>query len=317
MRHFTSAPDQAGLDRLLHLARASRLDSQAFRHLGHGKRIGLIFLNPSLRTRLSTEIAARNLGLEVIPFQVGSEGWAWEWKEGIAMNGQTVEHIRDAAPVLGAYFDLLAIRTFPGLQNKAEDYSESVLQSFIRYCGKPVISLESATLHPLQSLADMLTLEDAFPDQPPQKVVLTWAPHIKPTPQCVANSFAQWMGVWGKSQLVIAQPPGYELDPSFTGNARLSYNQKEALEGADVVYVKSWSALHPYGQLPGDHADWLLGPEDMALTRQARLMHCLPVRRNVEVTDAWLDSPGSLVTKQAANRVWAAQAVIQTMLENG
>jgi N-succinyl-L-ornithine transcarbamylase len=232
------------------------------------------------------------------------------------MNGTTVEHVKDAAPVMGQFFDLLAIRTFPSLKDRAEDYSENYINQFIRYAGIPVVSLESATLHPLQSLADIITMTEVMQAEriARPKVVLTWAPHIKALPQCVPNSFAQWVNAWGKADFVITHPEGYELDEQFTRGATITHRQDEALHNADFIYVKNWSTYEPYGQVLCTDNQWMLTPEKLAATRNAKVMHCLPVRRNIELSDAILDSPSSIVTQQAGNRVWSAQAVLSTLL---
>jgi N-succinyl-L-ornithine transcarbamylase len=292
--------------------------------LGADKRIGLLFLNPSLRTRLSTQVAASNLGMEAIVFNVDKEGWALEFEEGAIMSGNTVEHIKDAGPVLGSYFDILCIRTFPSLKNREDDYSELFISQFIKYCGVPVISLESATLHPLQSLTDVITIQEVRNQAPSSlnragvsskpKIVLNWAPHVKPLPQCVANSFAQWINAWGEADFVIAHPQDYELAEQFTNGATIKYDQDEALKGADFVYVKNWSTYRDYGKIYENDPEWMLTEEKLKLTNNAKVMHCLPVRRNVELSDEVLDSTNSIVTQQAANRVWAAQAVIATLL---
>ncbi|MBL7864131.1 MAG: acetylornithine carbamoyltransferase [Cyclobacteriaceae bacterium] len=314
MKNFTSVNDVSNLPALLDMAARYKKDPGMDRTLGQHKRIGLLFFNPSMRTRLSTQIAASNLGMEAIVFNVGQEGWALEFGEDTIMNGTTVEHIRDAAPVLGRYFDILGVRTFPSLKNKSEDYSEQAINQFIRYAGIPVISLESATLHPLQSLADLMTMQALLPAGHKPKVVLTWAPHVKPLPQCVANSFAQWVNAWGKAEFVIAHPKGLDLSKEFTNGAHMTTNQQEAMEGADFVYVKNWSSFQDYGVLGPNDASWMLTPEKMKTTNHGRVMHCLPVRRNVELSGKLLDGPSSLVTEQAANRVWAAQAVIAEIL---
>jgi len=290
------------------------------KQLGFQKRIGLLFLNPSLRTRLSTQVAAQNLGMEPIVFNVDKEGWALEFTEGAIMNGTTVEHIKDAAPILGNYFDMLCIRTFPGLVNQQEDYSEKIIHQFIQYAGVPIVSLESATLHPLQSLTDIITIKEsialnsALQNKRP-KVVLTWAPHIKSIPQCVSNSFSQWVNAWGEADFVITHPEGYDLDTQFTQGATITHYQEEALKDADFVYVKNWSSYEPYGQVLSKDENWMLTNQKLALTHDAKVMHCLPVRRNVELSDEILDGANSLVTKQASNRVWAAQAVLASILE--
>jgi N-succinyl-L-ornithine transcarbamylase len=289
------------------------------KNLGAHKRIGLLFFNPSLRTRLSTQVAAQNLGMEPILFNVDKEGWALEFSEGAIMNGNTVEHIKDAAPILGNYFDILCIRTFPGLQDQSADYSEKIINQFIKYAGIPVVSLESATLHPLQSLTDIITIQESmnlsgiFKTKKP-KVVLTWAPHIKPIPQCVANSFSEWVNAWGEADFVITHPEGYDLSTEYTNGASITHDQQAALKEADFVYVKNWSSYQDYGKVLCTDANWMLTPEKLAVSNDAKIMHCLPVRRNVELSDAILDSANSLVTKEASNRVWAAQAVLSEIL---
>lgn len=319
MQHFISAADVEDIPALVQKALAFKKDPFSQKQLGSGKRIGCLFLNPSMRTRLSTQIAAQNLGMDAIVFNIGSEGWALEFADDAIMNGNTVEHIKDAAPILGQYFDILAVRTFPSLNDRETDYAERYIQQFIRYCGIPVVSLESATLHPLQSLADIITMEETMltwtkPRKP--KVVLTWAPHIKPLPQCVSNSFAQWVNAWNKAEFIITHPKGYELDTRYTGSATITHNQQEAFSDADFVYVKNWSAYHDYGKILSNDPSWMPTPSSLAVTNQARVMHCLPVRRNVEISSEVLDSPASLVTRQAANRVWSAQAVLHTLLTN-
>jgi N-succinyl-L-ornithine transcarbamylase len=316
MNHFTSATDVTSIQDLVNKGLKYKLNPFIDAHLGKGKRIGLLFLNPSLRTRLSTQVAAANLGMEAIVFNVDKEGWALEFQEGAIMNGTSVEHIKDAAPVLGQYFDILAIRTFPALKNREEDYSEMFIKQFIRFAGVPVISLESATLHPLQSLTDIITIQESLQHTKAirHKVVLTWAPHIKPLPQCVANSFAQWVNAWGNADFVITHPKGYELAEQFTHGATIIHDQDEALKNADFVYVKNWSSYEQYGQLLSSATNWMLTNEKLALTNEAKVMHCLPVRRNIELSDEILDGPNSLVTQQAGNRVWAAQAVLAQLL---
>jgi N-succinyl-L-ornithine transcarbamylase len=316
MKQFTSVTDVANLDALVASALRYKASPFADKTLGQGKRIGLLFFNPSMRTRLSTQVAAANLGMEAIVFNVGQEGWTLEFNDEAIMNGSTVEHVRDAAPILGSYFDLLGIRTFPSLKNRDEDYSEQYLNQFIRYAGIPVVSLESATLHPLQSLADIITLTELLPTGRKPKVVLTWAPHVKALPQCVANSFTQWVTAWGRAELVIAHPEGISLDTAFTKGATLIHNQDEALAGADFVYVKNWSSYSDYGNIPDAHPEWMLTPAKLERTNQAKVMHCLPVRRNVELSGTVLDSPASVVTRQAGNRVWSAQAVLAELLKN-
>jgi N-succinyl-L-ornithine transcarbamylase len=316
MNHFISSTDVTSIQDLVNKGLQYKLNPFIDAHLGKGKRIGLLFLNPSLRTRLSTQVAASNLGMEAIVFNVDKEGWALEFQEGVVMNGTSVEHIKDAAPVLGQYFDILAIRTFPSLKNKEEDYSEMFIKQFIRFAGVPVVSLESATLHPLQSLTDIITIQESLKHtrSAKPKVVLTWAPHIKPLPQCVANSFAQWVNAWGNADFVITHPKGYELAEQFTNGATILHDQDEALKNADFVYVKNWSSYEQYGQQLSSDTNWMLTNEKLALTNLAKVMHCLPVRRNIELSDEILDGPNSLVTQQAGNRVWAAQAVLAEIL---
>ena len=320
MKQFISANDVTNINALVSKALAYKANPFLDKQLGANKRIGLLFLNPSLRTRLSTQVAAQNLGMEPIVFNVDKEGWALEFTEGAIMNGTTVEHIKDAAPILGNYFDILCIRTFPGLVNQQDDYSEKIINQFIQYAGVPVVSLESATLHPLQSLTDIITIQEsialnsALQSKRP-KVVLTWAPHIKSIPQCVSNSFSQWMNAWGEADFVITHPVGYELATDFTKGATITHQQDEALKDADFVYVKNWSSYEQYGQVLCIDEQWMLNNKKLALTNDAKVMHCLPVRRNVELSDEILDGPNSLVTKQASNRVWAAQSVLASILE--
>ena len=318
MKQFISVKDVAHINELVAKALAYKQQPLLHKNLGVGKRIGLLFLNPSLRTRLSTQIASQNLGMEPIVFNVDKEGWALEYNEQAIMNGTTVEHIKDAAPILGQYFDILCIRTFPGLVNQSEDYSENIIHQFNKYTGIPVISLESATLHPLQSLTDIITIQEIMTAQPlvtkKPKVVLTWAPHIKSIPQCVANSFSEWVNAWGEADFVITHPAGYELDEKFTNGATITQDQNEALAGADFVYVKNWSAYHDYGKVLSTDASWMLTNDKLATTNLAKVMHCLPVRRNVELSSEVLDSAHSIVTQQASNRVWAAQAVLSEIL---
>lgn len=314
MKQFISVNDVSNIDALVQKALFYKSSPLADIQLGAGKRIGCLFLNPSMRTRLSTQVAAENLGMKTIVFNVGAEGWAMEFEDGAIMNGTTAEHVKDAAPILGNYFDILAVRTFPGLKNREEDYSEFIMQQFIRYAGVPVVSLESATLHPLQSLADIITIKESFQDVRKPKVVLTWAPHVKALPQCVSNSFAQWINAWGNAEFVITHPEGYELDEQFTNGAEIMYDQDAALKNADFVYVKNWSSYLNYGEILCNDPAWMLSNNTLTLTNNAKVMHCLPVRRNVELGDEILDSPNSIVTQQAANRVWAAQSVLSEIL---
>ena len=323
MKQFISVHDVRKIDTLVLSALAYKSNPFSDKALGANKRIGCLFLNPSMRTRLSTQLAAQNLGMECIVFNVGQEGWALEFEDEAIMSGNTVEHVRDAAPILGKYFDILAIRTFPSLKNREDDYSELYIKQFIKYAGIPVVSLESATLHPLQSLTDIITITEEINKSDPDsyrdvnrkpKIVLTWAPHVKPLPQCVANSFAQWINAWGKADFVITHPEDYELSEEFTTGATITHNQEEALKDADFVYVKNWSTYNDYGKIYTNDPKWQLKKKRWAVTNNAKVMHCLPVRRNVELSDEILDGEMSIVTQQAGNRVWAAQAVLAEIL---
>ena len=321
MKQFISVKDVQDMNALVAKALSYKKSPFSDKKLGADKRIGLLFLNPSLRTRLSTQVAAQNLGMEPIVFNVDKEGWALEFAEGAIMNGTTVEHIKDAAPILGNYFDILCIRTFPGLEDKQADYSEKIIKQFIKYAGIPVVSLESATLHPLQSFTDIITIQESIASNAnlknkKPKVVLTWAPHIKSIPQCVANSFSEWVGAWGEADFVITHPEGYALSTEFTKGATIEHNQDQALKEADFVYVKNWSSYEQYGKILSTDASWMMTNKKLALTNNAKVMHCLPVRRNIELSDEILDGPNSLVTQEASNRVWAAQAVLAEILKS-
>jgi N-succinyl-L-ornithine transcarbamylase len=315
MKNFISVHDVDDINALVKKALDFKHDPFKAKSAGINKRIGLLFLNPSMRTRLSTQVAAQNLGMEAIVFNIGQEGWALEFEEEAIMSGTTVEHVKDAAPILGKYFDVLGIRTFPSLQNRKDDYSELYIKQFIKYAGIPVISLESATLHPLQSLTDIITIKENFKEKRKPKIVLTWAPHVKPLPQCVANSFSQWVNEWGEADFVITHPEEYELDEQFTKGATITHNQDEALQDADFVYVKNWSTYEDYGKIYCNDPEWMLTKKKLKLTNKAKVMHCLPVRRNVELSDEILDGKHSIVTQQASNRVWAAQAVLNEILQ--
>jgi N-succinyl-L-ornithine transcarbamylase len=316
LKHFISVNDVTNIDALVQKALAYKANPFVDKALGTNKRIGCLFLNPSMRTRLSTQIAAQNLGMEAIIFNVGNDGWSFEFEEEAIMSGTTVEHVKDAAPIFGKYFDILAIRSFPSLKNREDDYSELYVKQFIKFAGIPVVSLESSTLHPLQSLTDIITISETFKEKRKPKIVLTWAPHIKPLPQCVANSFAQWINAWGKAEFVITHPEDYELSEEFTKGAIITKNQEEALTGADFVYVKNWSTYNDYGKIYTNDPKWQLKKKRWAVTNNAKVMHCLPVRRNVELSDEILDGPMSIVTQQAGNRVWAAQAVLSEILRS-
>jgi N-succinyl-L-ornithine transcarbamylase len=314
--HFIQAPTKEKIDQLIDTALLYKNKQIIDDQLGSGKRIGCIFMNPSIRTRLSTQIAAKNLGMEVFVINAGGEGWALEFADGAVMNGTTVEHIKDAARVFGEYFDVLAIRSFPAFKDKKEDYSEHIIKQVIKYSGLPVISLESSTLHPLQSLADLISIKELYKEERKPKIVLTWAPHIKSIPHCVANSFAQWVNTWGEADFVITHPKGYELDKKYTGDTLIEYDQDKALKNADFVYVKNWSAYHDYGKILCEDTSWMLTLDKLAITNKAKVMHCLPVRRNVELSDEVLDDESCIVARQAANRVWSAQAVISDILKS-
>lgn len=314
MKLFSSVNDVTDINALAAEALKLKADPYAFQHLGKNKTLVLVFLNPSLRTRLSTQKAAMNLGMDVMVLNIDKEGWALELRDNVVMNGTTVEHIREAAGVMGQYADIIGLRSFPGLKDREEDYSEMVFNKFVQFCGKPVVSLESATRHPLQSLADLVTITE-LKTRPRPKVVLTWAPHVKALPQAVPNSFAEWM-CKADVDFTIAHPKGYELSEEFTQGAAITHNQQEALADADFVYVKNWSAYEPYGQMPVVTENWLLTNDSLKNTNSAKVMHCLPVRRNLELSDEILDGPHSVVVHEAGNRVWAAQAVLKQMLES-
>ena len=321
MKQFISAHDVSDINAFVKKALEYKANPFKDKSLGTNKRIGLLFLNPSMRTRLSTQIAAQNLGMEPIVFNVGSEGWALEFEEEAIMSGNKVEHVKDAAPIMGKYFDILCIRTFPSLKNREDDYSELYISQFIKYAGIPVVSLESATLHPLQSFTDIITITEVLQNRKPQttnhkpKIVLTWAPHVKALTQCVSNSFSQWVNAWGEAEFVITHPEDYELDEQFTKGATITHNQEEALKGADFVYVKNWSTYNDYGKIYCNDPEWMLTNEKLKLTNNAKVMHCLPVRRNVELSDEILDGSNSIITQQASNRVWAAQTIISEILK--
>lgn len=314
MKYFTTVNDITDPEGLVKAALALKKNPFAHSHLGKNKTLGLIFLNPSLRTRLSTQKAARMLGMDVVIMNMDKESWAIEWKDDVIMNGSTVEHIKDAAAVLGMYCDIIGIRCFASLSDRGQDYSEHLLVQLMRYCQVPVVSLESATLHPLQSLADAITIAEHQRKGIKPKVVLTWAPHIKPLPQAVANSFSEWM-LRLNTDVTIACPEGYDLCEDYTRGAKLTHNQEEALKDADFIYVKNWSAYEPYGAMPDVKTNWMLTEEKYRLSAQAHIMHCLPVRRNLELSSALIDHPNSLVKHQADNRLYATMVVLKTMLE--
>lgn len=327
MKHFFSVADVSNLSAAVKEALVLKAAPHTHKALGQNKTLGLVFLNPSLRTRLSTQKAALNLGMDVMIMNMDKEGWALETRDGVVMDGAGVEHIREAAAVMGAYCDVLGLRSFPGLKDAELDYSEDLFKKFAHYCQKPIISLESATGHPLQSFTDLITIiengdysyneakQQYEPNGKKPKVVLTWAPHIKALPQAVPNSFAQWMcraQEQGLIEFVIAHPAGLELNAEFTQGATITHNQQQAFEGADFISVKNWSAYQPYGQIVSTDASWMPTLESI---NQAKVMHCLPVRRDLELASEVLDSPQSLVIKQASNRQWAAQVVLKRILE--
>ncbi len=314
MRNFTSVKDVDNISALISDAIELKQNPYKNSSLGKNKTLGLIFFNSSLRTRLSTQKAAQNLGLNIIMINISSDGWAIEFNDGTIMNQDKVEHIKDAAAMIGLYCDIIAIRCFPSLINRETDYEEKLLNQFIIHSKAPVISMESATLHPLQSLADMMTIMEHKKTIAP-KVVLTWAPHIKALPQVVANSFSEWC-LASDINLTITHPKGYELSEQFTKNAAIEYNQSAALENADFVYVKNWSSYNDYGKiLPVDN-NWMLTNEMLKQTNNAKVMHCLPVRRNLELSDEVLDSEASLTHQQAENRIYSAQIVLKKIIED-
>lgn len=312
MQHFLSVKDAIDVQALVKEALLYKKAPYADKHLGKNRTMGLLFFNSSLRTRLSTQRAAQNLGLELMIMNVGQDSWGLEFEDGAIMDGNKAEHIKEAAPVIGQYCDIVGIRSFPGLTDREEDYSEKVLNQFVKNTGRPIVSLESATRHPLQSLADLITIEE-LKTKPRPKVVLTWAPHVKALPQAVPNSFAEWMNA-ADVDFVITHPEGYELAPEFVGNAKVTHNQEEAFKDADFIYAKNWSSYKEYGQILNQDPSWMVTMDKMKLTNNAKFMHCLPVRRNIVVEDAVLDSPNSVVVQQAGNRVWSAQVVLKQIL---
>lgn len=282
--------------------------------LGKGKTLGMLFFNPSLRTRLSTEKAAKLLGMEVMVMNVGSDGWALEFEDGRVMDSDKAEHIKEAAAVLSQYCDIIAVRAFPDLKDREKDHAESVLNGFRKYASVPIVNMESATAHPLQALTDALTIRELKTSQRP-KVVLTWAPHPKALPQAVPNSFVEIMQQL-EVDLVITNPEGYNLNPELTKNTPIIHDQNEALRDADFVYVKNWSSYEDYGKILSLDPSWIFTAKKLSLTNNAKVMHCLPVRRNMVIADEVLDSPNSVVIQQAGNRTFAAQAVLKKILES-
>ena len=319
MKSFFHVQDIGDLNLALEEARQVKANPYAWKHLGENKTIMLVFFNSSLRTRLSSQKAALNLGMSPIVLNIGQDSWQLETELGVIMDGGKSEHLREAIPVMASYCDIIGVRSFAGLTDREYDYQETVLQQFVQYSGKPVISLESATVHPCQAFADLITI-DEYKETKRPKVVLTWAPHPKALPQAVPNSFAEWMNA-ADVDFVITHPKGYELDPRFAGNARVEYDQMKALEGADFVYAKNWSCpgvTEPenYGKILSSDRSWMVDEAHMAVTNNACFMHCLPVRRNVIVSDGVIDSERSIVIPEAANRVTSIQVVMKRMLEN-
>lgn len=316
MKKFTCVEDIGSLEAALREVALIKENRFAFTDLGRNKTLLMLFFNSSLRTRLSTQKAAMNLGMNVMVLDVNQGAWKLETERGVVMDGDKAEHLLEAIPVMGSYCDIIGVRSFAGLKDKKEDYEEKILNQFIKHSGRPVFSMEAATRHPLQSFADLITIEE-YKKKPRPKVILTWAPHPRPLPQAVANSFSEWM-LAADYDFVITHPKGYELSPAFTQGARIEYDQRKAFEGADFIYAKNWSAFSDpnYGKVISTDRDWTVDAEKMALTDNAFFMHCLPVRRNMIVTDEVIESPQSLVIPEAANREISAQTVLKRMLES-
>ena len=313
MKSFFHVSDIGDLGKALEEARQVKATPFAWQNLGKNKTIILIFFNSSLRTRLSSQKAALNLGMNPIVLNVNGDSWKLETQLGVVMDGDKSEHLREAIPVIGSYCDLIGVRSFAGLTDREFDYAETILSQFVEYSGRPVISLESATVHPCQAFADLITIDEYKKTARP-KVVMTWAPHPKALPQAVPNSFAEWMNA-ADIDFVITHPEGYELDPRFVGDAKVEYDQMKALEGADFVYAKNWSSVSEYGKVLSMDKSWTVDARHMAVTNDAFFMHCLPVRRNMIVSDEVIDSAKSIVIPEAANRVVSAQVVMKRMLE--
>ena len=318
MKSFINVEDISNLSKALEEAKEIKNDRFKYQALGKNKTLMMIFFNNSLRTRLSTQKAAMNLGMNVIVLDVNAGAWKLETERGVIMDGDKSEHLLEAIPVMGCYCDLIGVRSFAGLSDREYDYAETVLNQFIKYSGRPVFAMETATVHPLQAFADLITIEE-YKKKARPKVVLSWAPHCRALPQAVPNSFAQWMNA-ADVDFVITQPEGYELDPRFVGDAKVEYDQKKALEGADFVYAKNWSCpgvKNPadYGKILSKDMTWTIDTEHMSWTDNAYFMHCLPVRRGLIVTDDVIESKQSLVIPEAANREISASVVIKRMLE--
>ena len=319
MKSFFHVQDIGDLGAALKEALEVKKNPFAWKHLGTDKTIILVFFNNSLRTRLSSQKAALNLGMNPIVLNVNGDSWKLETEMGVVMDGDKSEHLREAIPVIGSFCDIIGVRSFAGLTDREKDYGEEILRQFIEYSGRPVISLESATVHPCQSFADLITIEEHKEKKRP-KVVMTWAPHPRALPQAVPNSFAEWMNA-ADVDFVITHPEGYELDPRFVGDAKVEYDQMKAFEGADFIYAKNWSCpgvTNPadYGKILSKNMGWTVDAKHMAVTNNAQFLHCLPVRRNMIVSDDVIDSPRSLVIPEAANRVVSAQVVMKRMLES-
>jgi len=314
MRNFTNVQDIGDLQQAIQDALEIKKDRYRYKTLGENKTLLMIFFNSSLRTRLSTQKAAMNLGMNTIVLDINQGAWKLETERGVIMDGDKPEHLLEAIPVMGCYCDVIGVRSFAQFESKADDYNEKILNQFIQYSGRPVFSMEAATRHPLQSYADLITIEEYKKKERP-KVVMTWAPHPRALPQAVPNSFAEWMNAVGY-EFVITHPEGYELDPVFVGNARVEYDQRKAFEGADFIYAKNWAAYADpnYGKILSTDRSWTVDSAKMALTDDAYFMHCLPVRRNMIVTDEVIESPQSIVIQEAANREISAQAVLVKML---
>ncbi len=313
MENFFSIKDVKNIKVLLAKALEVKANPIANKELGRNKTLGLIFYNSSLRTRISSQKAAYNLGMDVIVLNIGSDGWELESKDGVVMDKGTAEHIKEAAAVISEYVDLIGIRCFASLKDRTVDYSEEVLHNFIKHATVPIVNLESSTLHPLQSFADLITIETNKTKQRP-KVVLTWAPHPRALPQAVANSFIEWMKK-ADVELVVTHPKGYELAPEFTNGIATEYDQKKAFEGADFIYAKNWSSYTEYGQILNSDLSWCVNSDKMSVTNNAKFMHCLPVRRNVVVSDEVIDSENSIVIEQASNRVVSIQTILQELIK--
>jgi len=319
MNTFINVQDIGDLKQALAEAQEIKADRYKYQHLGKNKTLMMIFFNNSLRTRLSTQKAAMNLGMNVIVLDVNAGAWKLETERGVIMDGDKSEHLLEAIPVMGCYCDIIGVRSFAGLSDRERDYAETVLQQFIRYSGRPVFAMETATVHPLQAFADLITIEEHRPADRKAKVVLTWAPHCRALPQAVPNSFAQWMLAAPDVDLVVTQPKGYELDPKFVSGARVEYDQRKAFEGADFIYAKNWSnpgvtCPADYGKITCEDRSWTVDTEHMSWTNNGKFMHCLPVRRGLIVTDDVIESPNSLVIPEAANREISCSVVLKRIL---